>query len=175
LNFETATDIRNEIQNVIPLYDGIGDLRKETDSFQYGGARILNDGICHNLPDKKARFSVVVPQNDLLKEGEFYLTTRRGKQFNSIVYGDRDPLIGSKSRDEIYLSREDAGTMKIADGDKILLRSDAGEYAGICKIAPVHPRTIQVFWPEGNVLLARRIDPGSHEPDYNVVVRVEKK
>jgi molybdopterin-dependent oxidoreductase alpha subunit len=174
LSFETATDIRNEMQSVIPLYDGIADLRKETDSFQYGGARILNDGICPNLPDKKARFSVVVPQNEILKPGEFYLTTRRGKQFNSIVYGQNDPLTGSRSRHEIYLSREDADALNLKDGDRIVLRSEAGEYQGICRIGPVHPRTIQVFWPEGNVLLARRVDPASQEPDYNTLVTVQK-
>jgi molybdopterin-dependent oxidoreductase alpha subunit len=175
LNFETAQDIRNEINNVIPVYDGIANMRKETDSFQYGGARILNDGICFNLPDQRARFSAVYPQNDILKPGEFYLATRRGKQFNSIVYGEQDPLIGSRSRNEIYLSKGDAESLNLQEGDRIALKSETGEYRGICRIGPLHPRTVQVFWPEANVLISRRLDPASHEPDYNTIVTIQKQ
>jgi molybdopterin-dependent oxidoreductase alpha subunit len=174
LHFDTATDIRNEINQVIPLYEGIASMRKETDSFQYGGARILNDGICPNLPDQRARFSALFPQNEILKPGEFYLTTRRGKQFNSIVYGQGDPLIGSRNRNEIYLSQSDADALGLKEGDTIRLNSDTGQYSGICRIGPLHPRTVQVFWPEANVLIARRIDPASHEPDYNTIVTIQK-
>ncbi len=172
LNFESAGDIRKEMDDVIPLYEGIASLKKEKDSFQYGGAHILNDGICPNLPDQKARFSVVVPQNDILKHGEFYLTTRRGKQFNSIIYGKEDPLIGSRRRDEIFLSQEDATSLNLREGDRIVLNSETGNYEGICRIGPLHPRTVQVFWPEANVLISRRIDPASHEPDYNTMVTI---
>jgi predicted molibdopterin-dependent oxidoreductase YjgC len=174
LGFENAEAIRKEIDHVIPLYKGIADLKKEKDSFQYGGARILNDGICPNLPDQRARFSVVVPQNDILKQGEFYLTTRRGKQFNSILYGKEDPLTGSRSRDEIYLSEKDATLLNLTDGDRVVLKSETGEYAGVCKIAPLHPRTVQVFWPEANVLISRRLDPVSQEPDYNTIVTIRR-
>jgi predicted molibdopterin-dependent oxidoreductase YjgC len=174
LTFENAEAIRNEIDTVIPLYKGIAKLKKEKDSFQYGGARILNDGICQNMPDQRARFSVLVPQNDILEQGEFYLTTRRGKQFNSIVYGQEDRLIGSKQRNEIYLNQGDAEHLRIREGDRILLRSNAGEYPGICRIGRLHPRTVQVFWPEANVLISRRIDPASQEPDYNTTVTIQK-
>lgn len=174
LAFESAEAIREEIDSVIPLYRGIADLKKEKDSFQYGGARILNDGICPNLPDQRARFSVVYPQNDILKPEEFYLTTRRGKQFNSIVYGTEDPLIGSRRRDEIYFSEKDAASLNLSEGDGILLKSETGEYAGVCRIGPLHPRTVQVFWPEANVLISRRLDPVSHEPDYNTIVTVHR-
>jgi molybdopterin-dependent oxidoreductase alpha subunit len=174
LAFENAEAIREEINAVIPLYKGTSDLKKEKDSFQYGGSRILNDGICQNLPDQKARFSVLVPQNDILKPGEFYLTTRRGKQFNSIIYGKEDPLIGSKRRDEIYLNQDDAEKLKIIEGDPILLKSSTGEYRGVCRIGALHPKTVQVFWPEANVLISRRLDPVSHEPDYNTIVSIER-
>ena len=39
-------------------------------------------------------------------------------------------------------------------------------------IAPVKPGSLQVYWPEGNVLIGRRLDPASGEPDYNATVRV---
>ena len=104
LAFTNAQEIREEMGEVIPSYDGIQNLQKEGDSFQYGGPMLLKDGIC-NTPDGRASFSAVQPPNEILKEGEFYLATRRGKQFNSIVYGVDDPLVGSKRRDDIFLSQ----------------------------------------------------------------------
>jgi hypothetical protein len=38
----------------------------------------------------------------------------------------------------------------------------------------VAPCTLQAYWPEANVLIGRRLDPKSKEPDYNVRVSVEK-
>jgi hypothetical protein len=32
---------------------------------------------------------------------------------------------------------------------------------------------LQSYWPETNVLIPRRFDPVSGEPDYNVIVSVE--
>src|SRR5206468_12371195 len=75
IDFADAESIREEIDETVPMYKGIALLKKEKDSFQYGGARILNEGICANMPDGKARFSLIVPQNDVLREGEYYLTT----------------------------------------------------------------------------------------------------
>jgi molybdopterin-dependent oxidoreductase alpha subunit len=172
LAFKNAQKIREEIGRVIPAYNGIQDLQKEGDSFQYGGPMLLIDGIC-NTPDGRANFSVVQPSNEVLKDGEFYLATRRGKQFNSIVYGVDDPLVGSKRRDEIFLSAEDASRLGLQEGSRITLESETGTFTGVCKISNVHPGTIQMFWPEANVLISRRIDPMSQEPDYNTIVRIK--
>ncbi|HSE40981.1 MAG TPA: molybdopterin dinucleotide binding domain-containing protein, partial [Acidobacteriota bacterium] len=157
---------------VIQSYNGIQNLAQEGDSIQYGGPMLLKDGIC-NTTDGRAKFSLVEPANEVLKEGEFHLATRRGKQFNSILYGVDDPLIGSTSRDEIFICTEDAQKLGIQEGMRIMLESDTGTFHGVCKIAKVHPGTIQMFWPESNVLISRRIDPLSQEPDYNTVVRIK--
>jgi len=175
LSYPDADAIRSEMDRVIPLYRGIAKMSRENDSFQYGGTRLLENGVCANLPEGKAQFADVRPANELLQTGEFYLTTRRGKQFNSIVYGISDPLIGSKRRDEIYLNAQDAAELGIREGEHILLKSETGEYPGVCRTGALHPRTVQVFWPEANVLISRRIDPASQEPDYNTIVRVQKQ
>ncbi len=169
--FNNPEEILQEMDRVIPSYRGIKELKKEGDSFQYGEPMLLKDGIC-NTSDGRAKFSAVQPKNEVPQEGEFYLTTRRGKQFNSIVYGTADPLVGSKRRDEIFVSSSDASKFSMVEGSRIKLKSDAGEFEGICKIAKVHPGTLQMFWPESNVLISRRIDPESQEPDYNSVVRI---
>lgn len=175
LEFADAGAVREEMDKAIPLYRGIKDLKKEGDSFQYGGEMLLRGGVCGNLPEGRARFCALTPQNDVLEPGRFYLTTRRGKQFNSILYGTSDPLTGSRRRDEVYVSAQDAAELNLKDGDPVLLKSETGQLAGVCRIAPLKPRTVQVFWPEANILISRRIDPQSHEPDYNTIVSIEPK
>jgi len=174
ITFADADEIREEMDQIIGPYSGIKNLKKEGDSFQYGGPMLLQDGVCNNLPDGRARFSAVKPQNDVVGPGEFYLTTRRGKQFNSIIYGKKDPMVGSKRRDDIFLNRNDAAEIGLKSGSKIVLQSKTGEFRGVCRIAAIHPRTVQVFWPEANVLIANRIDPASMEPDYNTIVSIKK-
>jgi predicted molibdopterin-dependent oxidoreductase YjgC len=174
LDFNSAEQIREEMDRVIPLYQGIKNLKKEKDVFQYGGPMLLKKGVCSNLPDGRAIFSVTIPQNEVVESGKFYLTTRRGKQFNSILYGTDDPLIDSLNRDEIFVSRSDAKTLQISEGQKILLKSDYGELEGTCRIAEVHPGTVQAFWPEANVLIGRVVDKQSNEPDYNTIVSIRK-
>ena len=57
---------------------------------------------------------------------------------------------------------------------EILLRSDVGEWIGIAKRGPIKERHLQAHWPEANVLISRRFDPISGEPDYNAIVSVER-
>ena len=57
----------------------------------------------------------------------------------------------------------------IADGAEIVLRSEVGEWIGIARRAPMKERHLQAYWPETNVLISRRFDPVSGEPDYNAI------
>jgi molybdopterin-dependent oxidoreductase alpha subunit len=174
LRFRDAAEIRSEMERVVPLYAGIGGLRNEGDSVQYGGARLLEGGICPGMPGGRARFTPLAPARPEIPAGAFLLATRRGRQFNTIVWDDADPLTGSRRRDEVFISPADARAAGLADGDAVLLRSEAGEFRGLARIAPVHPGTLQAFWPEANVLLPSALDPQSREPDYNAVVRLER-
>ena len=104
----------------------------------------------------------------------FYVSTRRGKQFNSMVQRAVDPLTGA-SRDDVFISREDGQRLGIQDGDPIRLISRTGSYAGRAKIDQMKPGNLEVHWPEGNCLLSREeLDIASREPDYNAIVRLQK-
>ena len=62
----------------------------------------------------------------------------------------------------------------LRDGDRVVVRSDHGEMRARLHASPLRPGNVQVFFPEGNVLLrAGRRDPASGVPDYNAVVTVE--
>jgi hypothetical protein len=53
------------------------------------------------------------------------------------------------------------------------VRSETGAIKGIVQLAPVKSGTLQAYWPEANVLISRRADPVSGEPDYNAEVWIE--
>ncbi|MCL5287561.1 MAG: hypothetical protein M1453_06150 [Acidobacteria bacterium] len=96
-----------------------------------------------------------------------------------MLWSTADPVTGSTSRDTIFISHEDAHRLGLRDGDAILLRATAAnpvarEMRGTCKIASLKSGTLQAFWPEANVLISSRLDPASHEPDYNAWVTLEK-
>jgi molybdopterin-dependent oxidoreductase alpha subunit len=173
VRFASSQEIRDEIARAVPLYAGIEGLSREGHSFQWGGARLFADGR-FATPDGKARFSVVTPPRRRAPEGMFYVSTRRGKQFNSMVQHERDPLTGA-SREDVLIGPEDAARLGLHNGDRVRLTSAAGSFIGRAKIDRLKPRNLEVHWPEGNSLLSReQIDAASREPDYNAVVKLER-
>ena len=105
-------------------------------------------------------------------EGRFLLSTRRGKQFNTIVHKAKDPLTGAK-RDAVFVAGEDASRLGLSEGDPVTVRSDHGELAARVKVTAIKPGNLQVFFPEGNALLATgRYDPECKIPDYTAVVEL---
>ena len=171
--YTTDADVRREMATAMPVYSGIEELTKEGDWFQWGGPRLFADGFA-KMPGGRARFAVLPRPKHDVPPGKFYFTTRRGKQFNSMTWGERDRLTGSRRRDEVFMNANDARRLGLAQGDAILLRSSIGELRGRVKMADIREGNLQAHWPEGNVLIERRYDPVSAEPDYNAVVDVLK-
>jgi molybdopterin-dependent oxidoreductase alpha subunit len=173
LRFDGTAAIRDEIARVVPMYEGIRELRRAGDAVQYGGERLC-EGWSFPTPDGKARFSVVEPPAVDLPPDAFLLATRRGKQFNSMVHEQSDSLTGAV-REAVLMNGDDAASLGVRDGEAIVLTSDAGEFRGRVCVAPMTPRNLQVHWPEGEVLLdRRRRSPEAGIPDYNAVVRVAR-
>jgi len=173
VRFASSHAIREEIGRAVPLYSGIERLATTGDQFQWGGPRLFAEG-GFATPDGKARFSSVTSPPRRATEGSFYLSTRRGKQFNSMVQHAVDPLTGA-AREDIFLSQEDAGRLGVRSGDLLRLTSEVGTYTGRARIESIKPGNLAVHWPEGNGLLSREeLDAASREPDYNTIVRVEK-
>jgi anaerobic selenocysteine-containing dehydrogenase len=106
-------------------------------------------------------------------DGRFRLATRRGKQFNSMVQESSDAITGA-IREAVLINEHDAARLGLANGARLVLRSDHGELHGRAHVAPIAPGNLQVHWPEGNVLLddgRRSAEAGI--PDYNALVSVE--
>ncbi|HEV8147288.1 MAG TPA: FdhF/YdeP family oxidoreductase [Bryobacteraceae bacterium] len=171
--FRSSQEIRDEIGRVIPLYAGIEKLSREGDQFQWGGARLFADGR-YATPDGKAQFAVTGGKLRPPAVHQFRVSSRRGKQFNSMVQKQVDPLTGA-ARNDVLIAREDADRLGLRDGDPLRLRSSAGEYQGRARIDRMKPGNLEVHWPEANALFSRDArDPASKEPDYNAVVEAEK-
>jgi anaerobic selenocysteine-containing dehydrogenase len=156
----------------MPLYAGVEKLERAGQWVQWGGPRLFAEGFT-KMPGGRARFTVVRPPKIEIPDGCFYLTTRRGKQFNSMTYGRRDPLTGSGDRREVVMAPMDAERRGLSDGSPVRLRSESGTWEGRVRVGPVKPGHLQGHWPETNVLIPRRFDPVSGEPDYNAVVTLE--
>ena len=99
--------------------------------------------------DGRARFALLRPPEVDIPDGQFLMSTRRGKQFNSMVHSERDPLTGARRKD-VLMSAEDAMDLGLRNGDPVIVTSAAGELQGTCKVMPMKCRNIQVHWPEGN-------------------------
>jgi anaerobic selenocysteine-containing dehydrogenase len=164
--------LRREIGELVEMYAGIEQLSERRDQIQYGGRHLCRDGV-FPLPGGRAKFSVVQVAPPDLGPDEFFCSTRRGKQFNSMVQRHVDPLTGA-ARDEVFISREDLARVGLAEGARVRLRSPGGSVVGRLKVAPMRPGNLEVHWPEGNALLGTGLDPDSMEPDYNALVTIER-
>jgi molybdopterin-dependent oxidoreductase alpha subunit len=174
LSWPTNRDLRAEIARVVPFYAGIEDLADTGDAVQWGGRHLCVGG-AFPTPDGRGRFSALVPPVRDVPDGSFVVSTRRGKQFNSMVHAEVDPLTGA-GRDAVLIDPDDAAELGVVAGDRLRLRSATGAYEGTVTLARLPARTLQVHWPEGNVLIAggaAHREPRSQVPDYNAVVTVE--
>jgi molybdopterin-dependent oxidoreductase alpha subunit len=177
LGCETGWRMREEIARVVPFYDGIQHLKKAGDAFQYGGPHLCPGGK-FPTPDGKAHFRFVSlpnpPEPGPQPSRRFFLATRRGKQFNTLIYAETDPLNGA-SRDAVLMNAADAASLGLQNHQRVALVNDLGRFEGHVVLAPIAPGNLQVHWPEGNFLIRRGVtEPNSGVPDYNASVVIEK-
>ncbi len=169
---DSGQAIREEIARVVPLYAGIETLRTTGDQVQWGGPRLC-DGWVFPTPDGRAHFAPVEPPERRVPEGAFVLSTRRGKQFNSMVFRAHDPLTGA-DRDALFISAEDAGRIGVCEGDALVVTSETGRVGARAHISRMRPGNVQMFFPECNPLIAAGRRDASGVPDYNAIVEVAR-
>ncbi len=173
INFTTAQEIRDEIAVANRNYDGIQHLKNKGDVFQWGGAWLCEGGVCPTLDGKGNLFAIDIPENRRT-EGQFYVTSRRGKQFNSMIYSETDPF-NAGDRYDIIMNEGDASKLDIKVGDQIVAYNKFGVFQGRAKFEDVSSSNIAVYWPEGNVLLPKGVyEEHAQIPEYNTGVIVEK-
>jgi molybdopterin-dependent oxidoreductase alpha subunit len=172
----TNQTLREEIARVVPAYTGIQDLADTGDAVQWGGRHLCSGGD-FPTPTGRGAFSALRSSSTEVPDGMYTVATRRGKQFNSMVFKPVDPLTGA-ARDAVYMDAADAASVGLRDGDAVRLVNGTGSFEGHLKLTLLPHRTLQVHWPEGNVLLPsgpENREPGSKVPDYNALVRLERR
>ena len=192
LGCETGWKMREEIARVVPFYAGVELLKATGDALQYGGPHLCSGGN-FPTPDGKAHFFAVPlpqpagstapntrrpdeqqPKLESAPNHTFVVCTRRGKQFNSLVYAKVDPLNGAP-RDAVLMNAEDAAGLGLRQNQRVVLKNDVGRFEARVFLAPLARGNLQIHWPEGNALIPRGvIDLAGGAPDYNARVRVEK-
>ena len=174
IHFDDTAAIREEIAQAVPFYRGIEQLTMPGDQFQWGGERLGSGGL-FPTGNRKASFALIVPPQKEVPPGYFRLSTRRGKQFNSMTFSDTDPLVNGK-RETIIFSPQDLRETGLTSGDPVRLHSATGEFVGIAVAGEVVRGTIIMYWPEANVLIPRGVsDPLCGIPAYrDAVVQIEK-
>jgi molybdopterin-dependent oxidoreductase alpha subunit len=173
-SWPTNRDLRAEIARIVPFYAGIESLTEPGDAVQWGGRHLCAGG-AFPTPSGRGAFTTLTPDRPELPAGSFVVTTRRGRQFNSMVHASSDPLTGA-GRDAVFMNRDDATALGLVDGDRVRLRSATGTFEGIVKTVRLPHRALQLHWPEGNVLVAggqSHREPNTKIPDYSAVVTVE--
>ena len=118
IHFDSGASIRDEMARAVPRYDGVQYLKRKGDAIQWGGS-MLCQGARFPTADGRAHFIPLTPPDIAIPEGCFMLSTRRGKQFNSMIQGHRDPLTGAR-REDVLISAEDAEALDLAEGAPFL-------------------------------------------------------
>ncbi|RFB19270.1 formate dehydrogenase [Bacillus sp. HNG] len=173
IDFKSGQEIRDEIAIANPNYNGIQHLKKKGDVFQWGGAWLCEGGVCPT-PDGRGNLIQVEIPDFGKKEEQFVLTTRRGKQFNSMIYKEVDPFNGA-GRYDVLINPQDAAELRITEGEAIVVHNGFGVFQGKAKFADIARKNLGVFFPEGNFLLPKgRYEKFAGIPDYNIAVYVEK-
>ena len=176
--FADADAVRAEIAQAVPSYQGIEKLRAKGDEFQWGGPHLCADrrfptadGKAHLVPVRPPFLGEAHPER---ASNEFTVTTRRGKQFNSMVQRPRDPLTGAM-RDHVFMHADDAAALGLRADDRIVLENETGSMEGRVFVAEVTRGTLQAHWPEINVVIPHgSVDAGGGVPNYNAQVRVAR-
>lgn len=173
IDFQSGQEIRDEIAKANPQYDGVQHLKKAGDVYQYGGAWLCEGGVCPTPDGRGNLITMDIPDNNK-KAGEFKLLMRRGKQFNAMIYGDRDAF-NNMGRYDVLVSENDARREGLEDGEAVVLYNKNGVFQGFVKYAAIKDGNIGVQFPEGNFLVEKGIYESFVEmPDYVTDVKMEK-
>lgn len=173
IDFQSGQEIRDEIAKANPQYDGVQHLKKAGDVYQYGGAWLCEGGVCPTPDGRGNLITMDIPDNNK-KAGEFKLLMRRGKQFNSMVYGNQDSF-NNMGRYDILVSENDARREGLENGEAVVLYNKNGVFQGFVYYAAIKDGNIGVQFPEGNFLVEKGIYESFVEmPDYVTDVKMEK-
>jgi molybdopterin-dependent oxidoreductase alpha subunit len=168
-----AKEVRKLIAEAIPGWKDIGTMDDTKKEFTISG-RVFHEPT-FNTPSGKAIMSVTpIPQYN--EEALRLITLRSEGQFNSVVYEEYDLYRGIPHRHCILVSQEDMDKLSVKDGERVLVKGEAGSMNNIEVIkGDIKSGTVAMFYPEANVLIKGLIDSRSKTPAFkSAPVWIEK-
>ena len=76
--FTDTQAIRDEMAHVMPIYQGVENLKREGDHLQWGGPHLFKDGHFSGMPGGRARFSAIEPPDRRASENRPIASSRKG-------------------------------------------------------------------------------------------------
>ncbi len=163
--------IRSLMAKVIPGLESMAHVDRDRREFTISG-RILQVPQ-FATPSGKAQFAVV-PLPPLAGEADELrlMTIRSEGQFNTVVYEDTDIYRRQDRRDVILMHPDDMKCRRLAEDQRVTVRSSAGEMRGMLArpFADVRAGNAMMYYPEANVLVPKTVDPDSKTPAFKCVL-----
>lgn len=160
--------LREEIAKVVPGFTAIGQIDRTRREFQIEGRTFHEPKF--NTEDEKAHFTVIPIPMGAPGPDEFRLMTLRSEgQFNTVVYEEEDLYRGNRRRDVVMMSARDAAGLRLSEGDRVRVRTEAGVMSATVTFADIRPRNIAMYYPEANELVPRKLDSRSKTPAFKSV------
>jgi molybdopterin-dependent oxidoreductase alpha subunit len=169
--FSAHARIRDAIAAIVPGMEELADIDVAKREFHIRN-RVLHVPEFGTM-DGKGHFVVTpIPAST---PGRLMLASVRSEgQFNSIIYEETDSYRGKAGRHSIFLSAEDMRSRDLAEGQKVIVTSEAGRMEGLATLFDLPPGSALAYYPEANVLVGTAVDPRSKTPAFkSVPVQVE--
>ncbi len=163
--------VRAFISRVVSGYQAIGAIDSTKEEFQIGGRTFHEPRF--GTPDGKAvMHNVALPEMESLGEGRLRLMTVRSEgQFNTVVYEEADLYRGQERRDVILMNANDVERFGLEVDQRVTVSNETGRMTDILvRVVDIPSGNAAMYFPEANVLAARRVDPRSRTPAYKDVV-----
>jgi len=162
--------IRAAIAAVIPGFEKMAQIDLTKEEFQIEG-RTLHQA---RFPTADGKAILHVHELSELAGGNGALrlmTVRSEGQFNTVVYEDEDIYRGQERRDVILLHPDDMRRLKLAEDQRVTVRSEVGALPNILarSFPEIRAGNALMYYPEANMLVPRHADPMSRTPAFKSV------
>ncbi len=166
-SLRSHSKLREEISKVVPGYAALGSI-EDGGEFQIDGRTFHEPRF--STDHGRAVFHVTPLPDFDPAEGEFRLMTLRSEgQFNTVVYEEEDLYRGNSRRDVVMMSEEDARSLGVGEGDRVVVESETGSMVAVAAIAQIRPGSIAMYYPEANAIVPRRLDERSKTPAFKSI------
>ncbi|MFI4874887.1 MAG: FdhF/YdeP family oxidoreductase, partial [Blastopirellula sp. JB062] len=163
--------IRDAIAKVVPGFEQIEKIDETKHEFQISG-RTFHTPQFPTPTGKVQLFAHEIPPLKGTANQLRLMTVRSEGQFNTVVYEEQDIYRGIDRRDVILIHPEDCRQLGIENDQPVEITSDVGTIRGfrVRQYEDIRPGNALMYYPEANVLVARRADPKSKTPAFKGVI-----